>query len=194
VSVECIVFVGLPASGKSTFYRQRFAANIGGRWKSLLLQELVGPAPPPAESRLLERLRQCGPEQCVTLLTRHLQAEVQQVLALPGAPDPHKGLFELGMDSLMALELRNRLQSRFGDEYPLPSTLVFEFPTVAALSGYLTRRVHSAGALEEAPEVKPADDDRLIQVADRLDQLSAEGLLELMDSNVADVLGNGGAS
>jgi len=27
VSVECIVFVGLPASGKSTFYRQRFAAT-----------------------------------------------------------------------------------------------------------------------------------------------------------------------
>jgi len=27
VSAECVVFVGLPASGKSTFYRQRFAAT-----------------------------------------------------------------------------------------------------------------------------------------------------------------------
>jgi predicted kinase len=27
VSVECIVFIGLPASGKSTFYQQRFAGT-----------------------------------------------------------------------------------------------------------------------------------------------------------------------
>jgi len=27
VSAECVIFVGLPASGKSTFYQQRFAAT-----------------------------------------------------------------------------------------------------------------------------------------------------------------------
>jgi len=36
VSVECIVFVGLPASGKSTFYRQRFAATHTHISKDLL--------------------------------------------------------------------------------------------------------------------------------------------------------------
>ena len=36
MSVECIVFVGLPASGKSTFYRQRFAATHTHISKDLL--------------------------------------------------------------------------------------------------------------------------------------------------------------
>ena len=36
MSVECVVFVGLPASGKSTFYRQRFAATHTHISKDLL--------------------------------------------------------------------------------------------------------------------------------------------------------------
>jgi predicted kinase len=36
VSVECVVFVGLPASGKSTFYRQRFASTHTHISKDLL--------------------------------------------------------------------------------------------------------------------------------------------------------------
>jgi predicted kinase len=36
VSVECVVFVGLPASGKSTFYRQRFAPTHAHISKDLL--------------------------------------------------------------------------------------------------------------------------------------------------------------
>ena len=36
MSVECVVFIGLPASGKSTFYRQRFAATHTHISKDLL--------------------------------------------------------------------------------------------------------------------------------------------------------------
>ena len=36
MSVECIVFAGLPASGKSTFYQQRFAATHTHISKDLL--------------------------------------------------------------------------------------------------------------------------------------------------------------
>ena len=36
MSVECVVFVGLPASGKSTFYRQRFASTHTHISKDLL--------------------------------------------------------------------------------------------------------------------------------------------------------------
>jgi NAD(P)-dependent dehydrogenase (short-subunit alcohol dehydrogenase family)/acyl carrier protein len=50
-----------------------------------------------------------------------------------------QGFFELGMDSLMSLELRRRLQSSLDCE--LPSTLAFTYPSVKALVDYLAKVV-----------------------------------------------------
>lgn len=49
-----------------------------------------------------------------------------------GAEQP---LMEAGLDSLGAVELKNSLEGRLGVQ--LPGTLVFDYPTTAALAGYL---------------------------------------------------------
>ena len=71
------------------------------------------------------------------LLASFLQGQVQAVLRLPSAPAPTVGFFDLGMDSLMAVELRNRLNRAFSDAYVAPNTLVFDYPTIADLSRHL---------------------------------------------------------
>jgi acyl carrier protein len=48
-------------------------------------------------------------------------------------------LQELGLDSLMALELRNMLAQSF--ERPLSATLLFDYPTIRGLAAYLLSMV-----------------------------------------------------
>ncbi len=41
------------------------------------------------------------------------------------------------MDSLMAVELRNRLLGQFGSAFTINATAVFDYPTIESLAEYL---------------------------------------------------------
>ena len=68
-------------------------------------------------------------------------------------PDTQIGFFELGMDSLMAVELHARLSQLL--KVSLPSTLVFDFPNIERLTQYIASEVlhlnvHHEGQQSEA--------------------------------------------
>ena len=65
-----------------------------------------------AEAPLLEPLRAAAPSERLQLLTQKVQQEVAAILGFSEstAVSPQIGFFELGMDSLMALELKDRLE------------------------------------------------------------------------------------
>ncbi|NEO44417.1 MAG: SDR family NAD(P)-dependent oxidoreductase, partial [Moorea sp. SIO4A3] len=92
-------------------------------------------------SQLQQQLLLVSEAQRKQLLRQTLQEEVACVLGLPPTdkPDPEVGFFELGMDSLMAVELRNRLGQLLAVN--LPSTLTFDFPNIERLSDYIISEV-----------------------------------------------------
>ncbi|WP_203073864.1 SDR family NAD(P)-dependent oxidoreductase [Falsiroseomonas ponticola] len=67
-----------------------------------------------------------------------IAAEAATVLGVPPGQvlDRRANLFELGLDSLMAVELRNRLQARLG-RGALSATLLFDHSSVSALAAHL---------------------------------------------------------
>ncbi|MFI6316693.1 SDR family NAD(P)-dependent oxidoreductase [Nonomuraea sp. NPDC050556] len=82
-------------------------------------------------------------------ITGHVAA-VLGVAAAAVAPDQPFG--DLGLDSLTAVELRNRLDARSG--LRLPATVTFDHPTPASLTAFLLERLAASGRPAQAA---PAD-------------------------------------
>ena len=86
---------------------------------------------------VLAALREGAAADREGLLVSFLQQELQAVLRLPSAPAAAVGFFDLGMDSLMSVEFRNRLNRSLSGEFVLSSTAVFDYPNLDSLAGHL---------------------------------------------------------
>jgi acyl transferase domain-containing protein/NADPH:quinone reductase-like Zn-dependent oxidoreductase/short-subunit dehydrogenase/acyl carrier protein len=84
-----------------------------------------------------------------TLLTDYLRQQTLQILSLPPQTrvDEDEALHDMGLDSLMAVELRNSLVAAF--EKQLPPTLVLDYPTLRTLTGFLLAEMFAGQAAQE---------------------------------------------
>ncbi|XXS68128.1 SDR family NAD(P)-dependent oxidoreductase [Sorangium sp. So ce131] len=105
-----------------------------------------------AASSLKQRLAALPATERDKTLLEFVRNQVAPVLGLshPEALDPARPLQELGLDSLMAVELRNRLGA--ATDLRLPSTLLFDHPTASALVRILRTKL-AVDAPAESPTV-----------------------------------------
>jgi acyl transferase domain-containing protein/thioesterase domain-containing protein len=92
-------------------------------------------------------------------------SQFRAVLALDDESlrDPSQPLQELGLDSLMSLEIRNRLQGRFGERLsqPLPQDILFDCPSIAQLTRFLLRSIFDGSSTQLDPEATAAETENL---------------------------------
>jgi acyl transferase domain-containing protein/acyl carrier protein len=92
--------------------------------------------PSGADEALADRLAALAPEAALALLRTVVAEEAARILRLPaGGVDPLRPLSQMGMDSLMAVELRLALESRLRVDLPLVS--LAEGTSVASIAARL---------------------------------------------------------
>ncbi|WCN84617.1 acyl carrier protein [Micromonospora sp. LH3U1] len=94
-----------------------------------------------ADSKVfLDRLHGAAPDDRVPLVEDKVRELTGRVLRIdPGAVDQQTPFKALGLDSLMSLELRNRLESAFG--LKLSPTLLWTYGTAGALASVLCEQL-----------------------------------------------------
>ncbi|HVU25846.1 MAG TPA: SDR family NAD(P)-dependent oxidoreductase [Opitutus sp.] len=110
-------------------------------------------------------------------LRLHVQQTLARILKLPAGelPDPTQGFADLGIDSLMAIDLKNRLAQELG--VALPATLAFDYPDVERLARHVLSRLAPAEAPAPAATATPVPT-----------ALGAAGIGELSESEVEALL------
>jgi NAD(P)-dependent dehydrogenase (short-subunit alcohol dehydrogenase family) len=171
--------------------------------RALSASRATRPAATPAAARssLEQRLSALGPADRERALLDLVCAEAGVVLGAAAhttlAPD--QPLQELGLDSLMAVEIRNRLAAVTGLRFT--ATLLFDHPTPRALAGMLERRLLERAAPPPLPifaeldrvehvlsALAPATDTERERVTLRLQELLSKWLARHATSDQVDLV------
>jgi acyl transferase domain-containing protein len=128
--------------------RQPLFENFGGQTAQAAGSE---------QATMVTELRAMAPSERFERLARRVQSLVADVLRLDADHPVERelGFFDMGVDSLMAVQIRLRIQQLLGREFP--ASLCFDYPTVVALVEHLLRQLFPENETDESDSQTPAD-------------------------------------
>ena len=132
---------------------------------------------------LVSQLEALGPVERRQMLERVVRGAVGHVLKIaPSRLDRRKSFGDLGLNSLMAVELRNRLETALGR--PLSATLAWNYPTIEAIVDFLAADKPDAPATEN-PTVPPPAGELVASLAEMAALTDEAAMLALIEQPVA---------
>jgi NADPH:quinone reductase-like Zn-dependent oxidoreductase/acyl carrier protein len=196
---------GLAAMAKLLFHRHAPAqvAVLPLDWSIVLQRFAAGDEPPfvadlaaalsrgkqasvaAPRTKLLPEVEAAAPHLRRGLALSRLRAEAVTLLGLGAAAkvDPVQPLRELGLDSLMSVELRNAIAELL--DRNLPATFLFKYPTLDALTDFVVSEVgDTPGETSNAPaETAQTSPDTAVEpVQDLSDEEARKLLMEELDT------------
>jgi len=132
-------------------------------------------------NQLVEEIATASPRQRIALAVEATCASVAHILGRTSLPHRTDRLMDVGLDSLMAIELRNRLQLQFSVEQ-LPSTLIFDYPTSEAIGHFLLTTLGYRQDGQDSHSITVHDElhDAQIHSEKELDAMSDDQIAELL--------------
>jgi phthiocerol/phenolphthiocerol synthesis type-I polyketide synthase C len=122
--------------------RQWFTSFPAAQESSLfarLAESAAAPAASADSGRIRAELDATDPTERPARLAAAIADAIRSVLRSTEPLQHDQAMESLGLDSLMALELRNRLEAGLGIK--LPAALIWAYPTISALAGALCERM-----------------------------------------------------
>jgi acyl transferase domain-containing protein/acyl carrier protein len=159
-------------------------------WSEVLASQKADSANTSRDQAARDALTLASAADRPALLDRFLAEQLGRVLRIDASKlDRTDAFTAMGLDSLMSIELRNRLEGGLG--LRLSATLLFTYPNLASLSEYLLGKLGrdtdaAPGATPvAAATLEPAEASRLGALPDDIQSLPEADLMRLFD----DVLG-----
>ncbi|MBH8561398.1 SDR family NAD(P)-dependent oxidoreductase [Nostoc sp. CENA67] len=137
---------------------------------------------------ILHQLQAAMPSQRREMLMAHIQNRIAKILGLNDSqlPSVEQGFLELGMDSLMSVELKNQLEKDL--ETALHASLLFNYSTITALVDYLTSQVLTLDFGTDPVKSEPDQDNSVTSGDSIISTTDATDLEEMSQMEIAELL------
>ncbi|HEY9795455.1 MAG TPA: type I polyketide synthase [Candidatus Sericytochromatia bacterium] len=167
--LEQLVGQNLAQVGVLPFEWSVFTQHLNSNRPLSLFSELICEATPQEEeetkqpsaqkNELLQRLKDLPTDKRKELMVDYLLERMTQVLALPIShrPDPNQSLIEQGLDSLMGIELNNRLMTDLGVNLPVMTFI--DRSSIAHLAGLVLEQLALASIILSDDPFSDLSDD-----------------------------------
>jgi polyketide synthase 12/myxalamid-type polyketide synthase MxaB len=167
---------------------RKLAAQVAAAGIPPILSDLVLAALPSAQTAegataphaLTQRLQTTSPDERRAILTDYLRAQVSHIIgwSKPATLDLDQSLTSLGLDSLMAVELRNRLQADLGTAVPVVQLL--QGPSITEVVALLFDQISGPSVTSAIESARP---DQVLPNLDQLSDAEVDSLLNELLTN-----------